>query len=116
MTRDDRRRGTARLAPRAIHGVTRGQHERLGIDGRIQVFRRAVGCELPQVLPQDLRSFSKSIAHGFAVGEALQHADRLRALSRKNQCEFHRCYISHESRAPGEAAADAFQQHFMARA
>jgi len=33
MTRDNRRRRTARLAPRAIHGVTRGQHERLGIDG-----------------------------------------------------------------------------------
>ena len=54
------------------------------------------------------------------VGEAGHHADRLRALSGKHECELHRHPASsdpaHERRAPREAAADAEQHHVLAGA
>lgn len=68
---------------------------------------------------QQVGRFAEYIAHGSRVTECLHHSDSLRALPGEDECEFlHGCESlpAHEHGAPGDAAADAFEQDVLTRA
>ena len=89
MARDDRRRRAARLLPRAIDGVGGGEHDRLRVGGEVEFFCRTFGDQLADVLIERVGGFLQRFAHDGAIGEGVEHANGLRTLTRKNECEFH---------------------------
>jgi hypothetical protein len=98
----DRRRRAACHLPRAIDRIRGGQHNRLSIGGEVQVIRRAFGDQLAQILAERVGSFLNRLAHDRVIGKCVEHADRLRSLTRKNERKFHgilkiRCfrYVRH---------------------
>ncbi|MGF6537947.1 hypothetical protein OKW32_001233 [Paraburkholderia youngii] len=63
MAGDDRRRRAARLLPRAIGSVGRGQHDRLGVGGEIEIFGGAFGDQLAEVLVECVGGFLNRLTH-----------------------------------------------------
>ncbi|MNX97670.1 hypothetical protein D3C86_1300450 [compost metagenome] len=80
----------AGVQPGAVHGHGGSQHHRLGVGREVQFFRRTFRDQAADVLPQRGGSFLQRGADHRVVGKRVEHADRLRALARENECEFHR--------------------------
>ncbi len=77
-------------APGAVGGHTRDQHHRLGIGGQAQRFLGALPDQPRQVLAQGIGGFLQRLGHGRVIAPGIEHADGLRALARKDECErFH---------------------------
>ena len=89
-----RRRPAARRPPRATR-ATRATPA-VSITGcvltrQVERLRRALLDQRPQVVAQRVATLRRrSRARPGCVGEALHHADRLRALAGKHECELHR--------------------------
>ena len=74
-------------APRPVAGNAGTQHHRLGIGGQVQVVLRAVAHQRTQVLAERVRRLGQRIAHRRMVAPGIEHAHRLRALARKDECK-----------------------------
>ena len=95
----DEARGPLKIDPavpgqRAIDGERIRHDRRLGIFGELELVLRTVPHQTEQVLAERLIDFMENIVRGSAcLGERGAHADRLAALSRKNECaHFRPCY------------------------
>src|SRR6185503_11422228 len=75
----------AQRAPRRVGGVAAGQHRRLRIDREIELLRRTLVQKGYEFAAEN----ALRLVDHFLRAVALQHADRLRALSREYQGEFH---------------------------
>ena len=79
--------GPARRLPRAPDGDAGRQHHRLRVHRLVERVLRAVGDERPQILPEHVGRLVERRAHQRMAVEAGHHADRLRALPRKHECD-----------------------------
>ena len=76
--------------PRAPGRHPGRQHGRLRDLGLIQLFLRSLLHQLPEVFAQGLRGLGEGLLHdGKLRCQGVQHADRLRTLPGKNECQCH---------------------------
>jgi len=53
----------AQLPPGAPGAYARGQHDRLRVDGAVELIGRTLGHQLAHILLQDVRGFGNRLAH-----------------------------------------------------
>ena len=76
--------------PGAIAGDARGQHHRLGVGRQVELLLRAFADQARRCPRRARRRPRRSVcAHGRVVAPGVEHADGLRALAGKDECERH---------------------------
>ena len=102
VTRHRHRPRTAAVDPHPPRGHAGCQHRGLGSLRRTEVRFRARLAQRPQVVAEHLARFVEGRAHdGCGGGEVGQHADGLRTLPWKDECECHRRFSPAGRRAAG---------------
>ncbi len=90
MARDESRLLTTAFAPEPQRRNARGEHRRLGLLGRVELFIGTFLDQLPEVVAQHARSFLEGFTDGAVLGgKGRQHPDFLRTLTRKYEREGH---------------------------
>ena len=107
MTSHDGRRLAALDQPGAPGGHTGHQHHGLRVGGERQLFLRAVLDQCTDVFAQRFGGFAEGLGHGRVIAPGVEHADRLRALTRKDKSKgFHCCFfVTAPTPAPGRRDA-----------
>lgn len=73
--------------PDPVSGNPGNQHHRLGVDRQRQRFFRAVLDQQAHVFTQRISGFPNCLTHLRMLTPRVEHADRLRTLTRKNKSE-----------------------------
>ncbi|MNT41505.1 hypothetical protein D3C72_1778650 [compost metagenome] len=107
MTGDDGRRGAAFGQPGTPGGHASHQHHRLCIGGERKLFLGTVLDQCTDVFAQRFGGFTQGLGHGRVIAPGVEHADRLRALTRKDKSKgFHCCFfVTAPTPAPGRRDA-----------
>ncbi|MNF93916.1 hypothetical protein D3C84_766070 [compost metagenome] len=88
MTGNECRARTTFGQPQAPQGDGSGENGRLGLVGLIELLFRPLLGQCPQVVAQGVRGFFEGIRDQRMLSAQLgEHAERLRTLSRKDECE-----------------------------
>ena len=73
------------------------QHDRLRVDRLVERIFGSVGDERPEILSEYRRCLVEGRPYDRMILESGHHADRLRSLSRKHECDSHGAYQSRKT-------------------